>query len=506
MPHLTRRATLASLAAGAGLLPSGAEAETAARLTFLLVSDVYEMDENAQKRGGLARLATAIKAERGRAEAEGRSFTFVHAGDTLSPSLMSSFDQGAHMIALFNDLGLDIFVPGNHEFDFGVDVYAERMEEARFSILAANLRDASGESLPHHGDRRHFEVNGLKIALIGSAYDATPSASRSESLTFAPTLATISSQAKMARTAGAEFVVAIVHADKATGNSLMSAHQADVILSGHNHDLHLDFDGRTALAESHQDANYVVVIDIDVMKSKSDAGGLTWWPDFKIIDTANAAPDPDILAKIRTYQGALSKELNVEVATLATVLDSRGELVRTQECAMGNLVADALRAAAGTEIAITNGGGIRGNRTYPVGTAWMRRDVIVELPFGNKAVTAHVTGQVILAALENGFSHLPQTSGRFPQISGLQVKIQPSAAPGARVQSVMVNGEPLDPARAYSLATNDFMARGGDGYTMLAGNGITADTGDILLARAVMDYAQKQGSIAEKVEGRIIPG
>jgi len=133
--------------------------------------------------------------------------------------------------------------------------------------------------------------------------------------------------------------------------------------------------------------------------------------------------------------------------------------------------------------------------------------VIVELPFGNKAVTARVTGQVILAALENGFSRLPQTSGRFPQVSGLQVQIQPSAAPGSRVQSVMVNGEPLDPARTYSLATNDFMARGGDGYTMLAvGNGITADTGDILLARAVMDYAQKQGSIAEKVEGRIISG
>jgi 2',3'-cyclic-nucleotide 2'-phosphodiesterase (5'-nucleotidase family) len=243
------------------------------------------------------------------------------------------------------------------------------------------------------------------------------------------------------------------------------------------------------------------------MKSKSDAGGLTWWPDFKIIDTANAAPDPDILAKIRTYQGALSKELDVDVATLAAVLDSRGELVRTQECAMGNLVADALRAATATEIAITNGGGIRGNKIYPIGTAWRRRDVIVELPFGNKAVTARVTGQVILAALENGFSRLPQTSGRFPQISGLQVQIRPSAAPGSRVQSVMVNGEMLDPARTYSLATNDFMARGGDGYTMLAaGNGITADTGDILLARAVMDYAQKQGSIAEKVEGRIISG
>ncbi len=114
MPYLTRRATLASLAAGTSLLPLRAEAEPAAHLTFLLVNDVYELDENAQKRGGLARLASVVKAERARAAREGRRLTFVHAGDTLSPSLMSSFDQGRHMVALFNDLGLDIFVPGNH--------------------------------------------------------------------------------------------------------------------------------------------------------------------------------------------------------------------------------------------------------------------------------------------------------------------------------------------------------------------------------------------------------
>jgi 2',3'-cyclic-nucleotide 2'-phosphodiesterase (5'-nucleotidase family) len=143
MPKLTRRATLASFA-GASLFADAARAEPGARVTFLLVNDVYEMDENTQKRGGLARLASVVKTERARAAAGGRVFTFVHAGDTLSPSLMSSFDQGQHMIALFNDLGLDVFVPGNHEFDFGADVYASRVNEARFVLLAANLRDASG--------------------------------------------------------------------------------------------------------------------------------------------------------------------------------------------------------------------------------------------------------------------------------------------------------------------------------------------------------------------------
>ncbi len=504
MRHLTRRGTLASLAAGASLLPLKAEAEAASRLTFLLVNDVYEPDENTQKRGGLARLASVVKTERARAAREGRSFTFVHAGDTLSPSLMSSFDQGEHMIALFNDIGLDVFVPGNHEFDFGPDVYAKRIEEARFAILAANLRDASGQSLPHHQDLFTAEHNGLTIAFIGSAYDATPTASRSERLKFAPTLQTINDQAKAARQAGADFVVAIIHADKPTGSALMSAHQADVILSGHNHDLHLDFDGRTALAESHQDANYVVVIDIDVTKSKIEPSGLAWWPEFKTVDTASVAPDEEILAKIRAYQAALSKELDVPVATLAAPLDSRTERVRTEECAIGNLVADALRSSVGADIAITNGGGIRGNRVYGEGTVWSRRDVLKELPFGNKVITLNVTGDTILAALENGFSRLPQSSGRFPQISGLKVAFAPTATPGSRVRSVLVNDAAVDPARLYRLATNDFMARGGDGYAMLgAGDGITVDSGDNLLARAVMDYAQKLGTVAAKVEGRI---
>ncbi len=503
MPHLTRRATLASLAAGTSLLSVRAEAEPAARLTFLLVNDVYEMDANAQKRGGFARLATVVKTERARAQQEGRAFRFIHAGDTLSPSLMSSFDQGQHMIALFNDLGLDIFVPGNHEFDFGVETYMQRMGEARFTILAANLRDAAGQSLAQHQDMLSFEQGGFKIALIGSAYDATPSASNSENLAFAPTLATIAAQAKAARSAGADFVVAIIHADKTTGAALMAAHQVDVILSGHNHDLHLDFDGRTALAESHQDANYVVVMDIDLAKAKGESSGLMWWPDFKVVDTAQVAPDAEILAKVQAYGETLSKELDLAVATLSGPLDSRTQLVRTQECAIGDLVADALRAVAGADCALTNGGGIRGNRIYETGSQWTRRNVLVELPFGNKIVTVNVTGATILAALENGVSRLPETSGRFPQIAGLTMSIAPSAAPGKRVQSATINGEALDPARIYKLATNDFIARGGDGYTMFSGDGVTVDTGDVLLARAVMDYAQKLQTIAAKVEGRI---
>ncbi len=511
MRKLSRRQTLASmLAAGAGIAAPATRAASAAgfpaRVSFLLVNDVYRIEDNKDGRGGMARFAAAVKAERARALAEGRHLVCVHAGDTLSPSLLSSFDQGAHMIDLFNDVGLDVFVPGNHEFDFGKDIYFERMGEARFPILAANLKGSDGATPPHHQERLLIEADGLKLALIGAAYEATASASRPGDLVFAPTIPAMLAGAKSARAAGADLVIAIVHADKATGAALMNTHAVDLILSGHNHDLHIDFDGRTAFVESEQDANYVTIVDIDVARTRDEASrSLPWWPDFRVVDTAKIDPDPSMLAKVRDYQAGLAKRFDVEIATLAAPLDSRTEAVRSGESAIGNLIADALRTAAAAEVAIVNGGAIRGDKFYPAGTKLLKRDILDELPFGNKTMLTIVPGKAILAALENGFSQVDRLSGRFPQVSGLSIVADPAAAPGARVKTVMVNGEALDPGRDYKLATNDFLARGGDGYGMLAGKThVSPDSGTRLVALDVIDYVEAAKIIDAKVEGRIV--
>jgi len=508
MPHLTRRQTLtALLAAGSSalVLEAGA-AQPVARISFLVVSDVYRISENGEGRGGLVRLAGAVKAEREKAQSENRRLICVHAGDTLSPSLMSSLDQGAHMIDLFNDIGLDAFVPGNHEFDFGKEVYLQRMAEARFPILAANLRDGAGQKLAHHLDQLLIDVDGVKLALIGSAYDASPTASRPGDLVFAPTAATIAAAAKAAYAAGADFVAAIVHADKAVGAALMDGHVANLILSGHNHDLRLDYDGRAALMESQQDANYVAVVDLEISPQEGERRDpLAWRPNFRVIDTAKVAPDPALREKARAYEAGLAKTFDVEIATLAAPLDSRTRTVRSQECAVGNLFADALAKATGAEAVIINGGGIRGDKIYPAGAKLTRRDILDELPFGNKTILTNVSGQSLLAALENGFSQIERHSGRFPQVAGLNVTVDPGAALGARVRSVKINGENLDPARKYGLATNDFLARGGDGYWMLAGEAqVTDDSGSRLVAQDVMDYVEALRSVDAKVEGRIV--
>jgi 5'-nucleotidase / UDP-sugar diphosphatase len=327
MTKLTRRQALsAMLAVGAGVASPRTRAATpsAARLTFLHVNDVYRIDEDNGRRGGMPRYAAVVKSEREWARAQNRYLIWVHAGDALSPSLMSSFDQGAHMVDLFNKSGLDVFVPGNHEFDFGKDVYFEWMIEARFTILAANLKDREGVTPPYHKESLALEVDGVKLALIGVTYEDTPAVSRPGDLHFLPAVPVAAAQAKSARQAGADFIAVIVHADKQKGSELMNLHAADLILSGHNHDLHVDFDGHTMLIESEQDANYVTVVDIDIARTADAANSrLAWWPEIRIVDTAKIEPDAGVLAKVREYQARLEQQIDVEIAELAAPLDSR---------------------------------------------------------------------------------------------------------------------------------------------------------------------------------------
>src|SRR5499425_2002806 len=151
----------------AGSVQTEAQAQST-RVTFLLVSDIYLMADKAmadgQRRGGFARLAAIVKAER----AKGGHVIFAHAGDTLSPSLMSGIDKGANIMALTNLIPPDIFVPGNHEFDFGKAIFLQRMAEANFSLYAANLRSADGAMLPNFKEREIVTLDGVRIGLTGA--------------------------------------------------------------------------------------------------------------------------------------------------------------------------------------------------------------------------------------------------------------------------------------------------------------------------------------------------
>jgi 2',3'-cyclic-nucleotide 2'-phosphodiesterase (5'-nucleotidase family) len=185
----------------------------------------------------------------------------------------------------------------------------------------------------------------------------------------------------------------------------------------------------------------------------------TWWPQFRVIDSAEVTPDPDVAAVVAGYEQQLNRELDVPLATTAVELDSRTATVRTGEAAIGNLVADAMHASTRADAAIMNGGGIRAEKIYAPGATITRRDVLAELPFNNRVVVIDVPGTAIRRGLENGFAQWPNTVGRFPQVSGIAIEAD-TRRPFNRITAIKLAGEPLDDAKTYRIATNDFLARG----------------------------------------------
>jgi 5'-nucleotidase / UDP-sugar diphosphatase len=278
------------------VLAEAAVADTA-RVTFVLTNDIYAMGDRMMpdggRRGGFARLAAVVKAERAKAAAGGGHVIFAHAGDTLSPSLMSSIDRGAHIIVLTNLTPPDIFAPGNHEFDFGKATFLQRMGEAAFPLYAANLRGPDERPLAGFKDRSIVTIDGVRIGLTGATYDDSARASSPEDLKFEPTVATVKQQAEALRREGADFVVAVAHVRRQQGYDIFNSESVDLMLTGHTHDLFINFDGRVAMAESSHDAHYVTAIDVVIeVKEQGGVRTTTWWPTFRVIDTATVTPDP----------------------------------------------------------------------------------------------------------------------------------------------------------------------------------------------------------------------
>jgi 2',3'-cyclic-nucleotide 2'-phosphodiesterase (5'-nucleotidase family) len=480
------------------VMSTAAIAETV-NITFLLTNDIDKF-AGEEKRGGIGRLNAVVKAERAKGHV-----VYVHAGDTISPSLLSGLDKGEHMIALFNMAPPDAFTPGNHEYDFGPEVFLTRMGEAKFPWLAANLRVPQGNLFPPTPDTLKIERGGVKIGIVGLTNDDSYVVSSPGNLKITNAVETGLIAAKQLRDTGADLVVALTHSGRAEDNMMLASHAFDLILSGHDQDLLVQYDGRTAMAESYEQADYIIALDVAVdVEEKNGKRSLTWHPNFRIIDTATVTPDPETQKKIEELQAELGKELAVAIGSTATPLDSRRATVRTSEAAIGNLIADASRAAVGADIAITNGGGIRGNKEYAAGSKITRGDVLTELPFGNKNVKVEISGKAIQAALENGVSQVEKVAGRFPQVSGLSFVYDPNKPPGERIVSVSIAGAPLDPAKTYTLATNDYMLGGGDGYAALKDAKVILNARDAkLLANDVMVYVRDKGEVAPKIEGRI---
>ena len=493
------RTTLLASAAALALLASPAFAEPAT-LTIVHVNDLDRMDGSGDA-GGVARLATVIN----QIKAENENVVVTNGGDTISPSLLSSFDQGAHMIDLFNKVGIDVMVLGNHEFDFGPDVTRERVAEAQFPFLSNNALEPDGTLIDGVAEQHVIQVGEHTVGFLGLTTAGTAVKSSPGGVTFADPVEVAETVGNQLREAGADLVIALAHTDVGEDRELFAARPVDVVLSGDDHDVRAEYDGRIAMVESGEQAEFVTVVSITMDEVEGRSGPrFVWQPSFELINTTGVEPDPEMAAEVQVYLDRLSAELDIEIGSTSVELDTRRTTVRSVETGFANLIVDAMRATTGADVAITNGGGIRADRTYEPGTVLTRRDVQSELPFGNKTILIEVTGADIIAALENGVSAIEDGGGRYPHVSGMSFAFDAAKEAGSRVTEVMVGGALVDPAKTYTLATNDFMGNGGDGYAMFRGANriVDANAGELMAAQ-VIRFIEGEGTISPTAEGRV---
>jgi 5'-nucleotidase/UDP-sugar diphosphatase len=471
-------------------------------ITVLHTNDVYEISPK-DGHGGLAQLMTLLKRERAAAEHSITTF----GGDLISPSVLSGLTQGSQMVDIYDRLGTDIAVLGNHEFDFGPEILAERIRASSFPWLGTNVLGPDGKPALGTVATRMMEVAGYRIGFFGVlAPETEVLSSPGETISFAPIIATATATVEQLQADGADLIVALTHDDIADDRELArSVDGINLILGGHDHEPITFYEGDVLIAKAGYDAHYLAAIDLSVDRvMKRDKEVVQVIPAWRYLPTAGVAPDPEIQAVVDRYNAELDEKLNVPVGTTTVELDSRRATVRTAESNFGNLIADAIRAAVGADVAIMNGGGIRGDRTYDAGTVLTRKDILSELPFGNVTVLIELSGADLLAALENGVSQVEDTAGRFPQVSGMSYRYDATKPAGSRIVEVEVGGAPLEMGKIYKVATNDYVFGGGDGYAALTrGKPIIDAAGGTLMASMVMDYIAEQGEVAPRVEGRI---
>jgi 5'-nucleotidase/UDP-sugar diphosphatase len=496
---------IACVAALSGLSAEQCRAEGPVAVTIVLVNDSPNV-EDVSGRGGFAKLASIINSQR----LSRNHVIVVHAGNAISPSLLSGNDQGAYMMGLLNSIGIDVMAFGNHEFDFGAGVAGERATAAGFPVLLANVRGPDGKAIGAVVPTWIYEVDGVRIAFIG--------VTRSDLLEISrPALSLIERVAPALRQSGADLVAVLGALNETDERALVNSGLVDLVL-GAGERLHATFDGRTAAAASSRNAEHVMLLDLRLDRYRvetvgsDDLSGLLeegqaidaiqprvelrfrWSVDFRSIDSLDVQPDVEIADEIQRLLLNLSRGLSTQIGVVDKDLDIRDIVVREGHSPFADAVADAMRSALKADVALINAGAIHADQVIPAGTPITRRSLVQWLPFESRVLLLRVSGEQIKMALENGVSRFDEYAAKFPIVSGLEANFDPSRPVDHRVFGITIAGKPLQLDYTYLMAVNDFVAEGGDGYDVLAKAHRIVDlrTAD-LLVQYLTDYLAQAG-------------
>ncbi|RYG90392.1 multifunctional 2',3'-cyclic-nucleotide 2'-phosphodiesterase/5'-nucleotidase/3'-nucleotidase [Loktanella sp. IMCC34160] len=458
--------------------------------------------------GGTARLVTAIEEARARSN----NSVLFDGGDQFQGTLFYTYYKGAMAAEFMNKLGYDAMTVGNHEFDDGPEVLRGFMDSVNFPVLMSNA-DFSGEELLADTLQKSviIERGGERLGLIGlTPQDTDELASPGPNVIFTDPVDAVQAEVDKLTAEGVNKIIVLSHSGYATDIRVAeNTTGVDVIVGGHtNTYLHSDDEdaegpyptmvGGTAIVQAYAYGKFLGELNVTF----DDEGNITEASGAPIIMDGAVHEDEATVARISELAAPLEEVRNRVVAEAAAAIEGDRSFCRAVECQMGNLVADAMLdrvADQGIQIAIANGGGLRAS--IDAGPVTMG-EVLTVLPFQNTLSTFQVTGETVVAALENGVSQVEEGAGRFPQVSGITFTVDLSKEPGSRVSDVMVGGAPIDLAATYGLVSNNYVRNGGDGYGMFRDAMNAYDFGPDL-ADVTAEYLAANAPYTPYVDGRI---
>ena len=479
-------------------MPQG---EAAKRITIIHVNDVHSRVEESADNIGYARISGIIK--------EVKKFNpntlVLDAGDTLHGQTIANLQQGESIIDILNFMGIDAMATGNHDYNYGYKRLVELGNKADFPLLAANVYEADGTRLFEPYIIKNME--GARVAIFGLATPETlfkTHPKNVEGLTFADP--TEEAKKVVSELEGkADVIIALSHLgldESSVDTSRKVAEnvkEIDVVIDGHSHTMLQNglLVGDVLIAQTGEFGKNVGEVDIyldsnnNVVRKHAflfprSAANYYAWPDEAV---------EKIITETKTSQDKILSEV---VGTTGVELVGAREVVRVGESNLGRLITDAMLEETGADVALTNGGGIRAS--IPAGDI-TKGEVVTVLPFGNYIQTKSVSGAELKAALEHGVHSYPVSLGGFPHVAGVTFTLDASKPVGQRVSDVKVKGTALVPTQKYVLATNDFLAAGGDEYTMLKPQPVLNDYGS--LEEVVIKYLQAHKEAVSSGEARI---
>ena len=499
------------------VLPCGAafaeEAGTDGDIVILYTSDVHCGIDEGFGYAGVQQIRESLTAR-------GDTVLLVDDGDAFQGEPVGTMTRGQAILDLMNKLKYDVVIPGNHDFDYGMEQFLSLTEQADFPYISCNFN--------HEGELVFEpylmkEVNGTKIAFVGVTTPETLTSSTPKYFqnaegefvygfcqdeTGEALYHAVQEAVDSARDEGADVVIVLAHLGNAEesrpwnyADVISNTAGFDVMLDGHSHDTDQvtmkNRDGQDVLRSACGTKLACVGYCRITPEGKISCGLYNW---------NNAESVPELLGIQNEMSEAVSnatEELDAKLGEAVAVTevsltisdpvetDAEGKpirMVRRAETNLGDLVADAFRDQSGADIALIGGGGIRDS--IGAGDVTLN-DILKVNPFGNYLTVIEVTGQQILDALEWGSKAVPSEDGGFQQASGLSYEVDVSVESSCgkdedgmftgiegerRVRNVLVNGEPIDPDGTYALAGVDYwLLNKGDGFSMFEGAKVLQD-------------------------------